>query len=226
MLSKKIALKTLANITEVTCGEEKSNIKYNFILESKISLVDKEMNIYANVLTLRPKFYINNKTSYRINVYIADNKSKVKAFPNGKKYQYDFFGFNDKTKLIFRPYDTMNNKEDFLESNPFALTDINIRTISMVDTNAIVHFFNIERHNEENSTIIEIKDANENTSQMLIVNKLSDAQVDVYQENNISSRIVVECNRKQIFTWHNHYTLKLLSLKTSYMKQSKKIKIE
>ena len=225
MLSKKIALKTLANITEVTCGEEKSEIKYNFILESKISLVDKEMNIYANVLTLRPKFYINNKTSYLFNVYIADNKSKVKAFPNGKKYQYDFFGFNDKTKLIFRPYDTMNNKEDFLESNPFALTDINIRTISMVDTNAIVHFFNIERHNEENSTIIEIKDANENTSQMLIVNKLSDAQVDVYQENNISSRIVVECNRKQIFTWHNHYTLKLLSLKTSYMKQSKKIKI-
>ena len=225
MLSKKIELKTLANITEVTCGEDKSQIKYNFILESKISLVDKEMNIYANVLTLRPKFYISNKTSYLFNVYIAEDKSKVKAFPNGKKYQYDFFGFSDKTKLILRPYDTMNNKEDFLESNPFAITDTNIRTISMVDTNAVVHFFNIERHNEENSSIIEIKDANENTSQMLIVNKLQDAQVDVYQENNISSRIVVECNRKQVFTWHNHYTLKLLSFKTNFMKQSKKIKI-
>ena len=224
ILSNKIELETLSNITDITIENKDQSTKYNFILESKISLVDKEMNIYSIILTLRPKYYILNKTQYMLNVLLQDAKQNVKSFPSGKMIQYDFFGYDEKTKVIFRPYALQSNAVDFCESNAFSIIDPNIRTISIVDLDCKVHFFNIERHNEETSTLIVVKPANENTSQITIENK-SDVDLEVNQENCISSRIKIEAKTKNVFTWHNHYTHKIISVKTATMSKGRLFRV-
>ena len=67
-----------------------------------------------------------------LNVLLQDAKQNVKSFPSGKMIQYDFFGYDEKTKVIFRPYALQSNAVDFCESNAFSIIDPNIRTISII----------------------------------------------------------------------------------------------
>ena len=123
--------------------------KYEFVVGSKLSLVDESLDIYCEIVTVSPKFILYNQLKFHSIVTVANRSEILRS--NEKKAFY-FYGKDSESKIMIRPLD-LEEKED--EDLPNTLKRLNSSKYSMLDSsvnqksNRTTTSFKYEEENKE-----------------------------------------------------------------------------
>ena len=174
------------------------NSYMEFIMQNKIYLLAKDLDLYCNIIEFVPRFIIYNKLKYRLIISCYKNKEILIMQPEQREAFY-FFGLGEKTELIM----TIHEKNiEWEYSYPFRINGENLTTIHILTSDkSQVKYINISSKLYETSTVLMITEADINTARIKIDNTSSNISLKVYQHGYKSNGLHLKPNSQTIFTW-------------------------
>ena len=203
-LSGAIALNSIGLLTNVSCSSYLSSTKYEFNLSSSLISLCDDINLYATMFTMHPKYVVVNKTEYPIHLALKDKLIPVEIY---RKQSYPLCC----NELIFKMR-LIENENEFKSgskwnwSRELKMDVINNATIQirgLVEKNNDKTYLNIEKKIGNFSTYIIIEKANESNAQFVIKNKSQYINVKIYQSDFDEGYELVIAKKSRIFSWSN-----------------------
>ena len=186
---------------------KKTNTFIEFIMQNKIYLLAKDLDLYCNIIEFVPRFIIYNKLKCKLIIMNKKSKDLFIMQPDGREPFY-FFAEGENVELSLN-IDEKNEKWEY--SYPFSIGNRNLTTVQLVDSNKTKKkFINISSKLFGISTVLIITEAKINTSRIRIDNYSSSISVKVYQHGSINDEVYLNPCTKSIFVWPNINSRKIL----------------
>ena len=199
------------NNNQININTEKDNDlkkKYvEFVMQNKIYLLAKDLDLYCNVIEFVPRYIIYNKLKYRLILSYNKNKEILIMQPEQREAFY-FFGMGIGTELLM----TIHEKNvEWEYSFPFSLDNRNLTTIQLVNADKTKRkFINISLKLFGISKVLVITEAKINSSRIKIDNYSSNISLKVYQQGFPNNEIYLNPCTQSIFAWHSIKDKKIL----------------
>jgi len=196
--------------------EIKNNNKlFEFVMSSELSLVAKDLEIYTNIITLRPKLIIFNKLNTPIYICSSDNTKQKDFICAEKQFPFYFFGRGSECLVCFKPHSNSNNKDDLSKkwfwSYSLNLLNVGVLTIRCITKdNSSNKFVNFEKKIEGPITYIIISETTYSNSKILVENNSKSISLKL-QEDNYNSEYI-NLNSKGFFAWSKSDSQRILKM--------------
>ena len=201
------------NQIKIKKPEDLKNKYIEFIMQNKIYLLAKDLDLYCNIIEFVPKYILYNKLKYRLILTCNKNKELLIMQPEQREPFY-FFGFGESVELIL----TIHEKNsDWDYSFPFTLENRNLITLQL--NNSIKtkkKFINISFKLYGISNVIIVTEAEINTSRININNYSSNISVRAYQDGFKNNGIFLNPGNEAIFAWPSAKHKKILRFNFFY----------
>ena len=192
---------------QINNNEDNKKTFIEFIMQNKIYLLAKDLDLYCNIIEFLPRFIIYNKLKCKLIIMHKKTKDLCIMQPDGREPFY-FFGEGENVELSLN-IDQKNEKWEY--SAPFSIGNRNLTTIQLVDSNNTKRkFINITSKLFGISTVLTFTEAKINTSRIRIDNYSSNISVKVYQHGSINNEVYLNPGTKSIFVWPNMNSKKIL----------------
>ena len=188
-------------------NEENKKLYIEFIMQNKIYLLAKDLDLYCNIIEFVPRFIIYNKLKYKLIIMNKKTKDLFIMQPDGREPFY-FFGQGEETELSLN-IDDKNTKWEY--SFPFSINNRNLTTVELIDSDKTKRkFINISTKLFGISTVLLITEAEINTARIRIDNYSSNISIKVYQHGSINDEVYLNPCSQTIFVWPNINNKKIL----------------
>ena len=203
LLSEPYSLNAVGISTMVECANKDK--VYEFVMQSELSLVAQDLEVYTTIITFSPRFIIYNKLAIPLVIKLKDNNPTLHLQVNDKK-PFFFFGNRPDNLLCFRPMEitekVFTSGSMWNYSSGVSLINNNLMTIQINSLNNKQRkFINMEKKLEGSSTFVIIKDTNYENCQFIIENSSKNISMRVYQENNECYSDYIDICSKSLFAW-------------------------
>ena len=212
-LSEPISLNTIGLITTIECKKNKELI-YEFIEDSHLSLVSKDLEIYTNIIRILPKFIIVNDLMVDIYICLSNgyfsNKTSPDLIKTKEKKPFNFYGFGSNSQIAFRPIEDDINKtyqsgSKWNWSSILNLVTSNYMTLQIPGINPLENkYINLEKKIIESVSYIVLSETNFKNCQFLIENKCTNKSFKIFQSSYESLSEFINSKSKKIFSWANY----------------------
>ena len=179
--------------------EEKNKNKYiEFIMQNKIYLLAKDLDLYCNIIEFVPRFILYNKLKYRLILSGNKNKDLIIMQPEQREAFY-FFGLGESGDLKMTIHD---KNEEWDYSHYFSIDNRNLTTVQLVNSKKTKKkFINISSKLFGISNVLVIMEAKINNSRVKIDNYSSSISLKVYQQGYINNEVYLNPCSQTIFAW-------------------------
>ena len=149
-----------------------------FVMQNKIYLLAKDIDLYCNIIEFLPRFIIHNKLKYKLIIASYKTKDLLILGSNGREAFY-FFGLGESEELIL----TIDEKDaGWNYSLPFSLESRNLTTVQLTNSSQTKKkYINISYKLYSISNVLTVTEAEKNTSRININNYSSNVSVKAYQ---------------------------------------------
>ena len=177
------------------------------VMQNKIYLLAKDLDLYCNIIEFVPRFIIYNKLKYRLILTCKKSKDLLIMQPEQREAFY-FFGFGESAELIMTIHEK-NQEWDY--SLPFMIENRNLTTIQLNNSDKTKRkFINISSKLFGISNVLTVTEAKINNSRIKIDNYSSSISVKVYQQGFINNEIYLSTCSQTIFSWPSIKERKIL----------------
>ena len=179
--------------------EEKNKDKFiEFVMQNKIYLLSKDLDLYCNIIEFVPRFILYNKLKHRLILSGNKNKDLLIMQPEQREAFY-FFGLGQSSELIM----TIHEKNmEWEYSYPFSIDSTNLTTVQLVNSDKTKKkFINISSKLFGISNVLVITEAQINNSRIKIDNYSSSISLKVYQQGFINNEVYLNPCSQTIFAW-------------------------
>ena len=226
-ISEPFSLDVIGTETIIKCYNTKPNENNNinnkkkyveFVMQNKIFLLAKDLDLYCNIIEFAPKFIIYNKLKDKLILSSKNNNNLLILQPQQREAFY-FFGDGENNEI----YMSINEKNiDWDYSYPFSLENQNLITIQLLNSDKTKRkFINISSKLFNISTILTFTEAKINTARVRIDNYSSNISMKVYQEGFQNNEIFLDPCTKSIFSWPSQKSKKILRFNFGFGELSK-----
>ena len=220
-------IKCKYKISDVNTNDKKNNNKNNnnqinintnnendlkkkyveFVMQNKIYLLAKDLDLYCNVIEFVPRYIIYNKLKYRLIISYSKSKELLIMQPEQREAFY-FFGMGEGTELLM----TIHEKNvEWEYSFPFSLDNRNLTTIQLVNADQTKRkFINISSKLFGISNVLVVTEAKINSSRIKIDNYSSNVSLKVYQQGFPNNEVYLNPGTQSIFAWYSIKDKKIL----------------
>ena len=219
--SNAIPINALSTNTIIEMVNKSTKKKIELIMETTLSLVAIDLDIYTNTITFLPRYILYNQLgNYRIDV-LLDNGNVVdkldKLYPNEKKQLY-YTTYHSRKNTnshysedvlrfllidVSDPSDKGRNIAQWERSTPYVINSGTLTTLFVKHKTRPNEkmYFNIEKQVDNLSTYLTIKPTTLTTSQIKIENYSSSVSIKTYQETFQTNAFYINCKCQSIFAW-------------------------
>ena len=218
-ISNKIPLNSIGLLTNIECINKKNRTysftsnsynkgqKYEFTLETKLTPIAKDLDIFTTLSIIHPKHIITNKTN--LPFYISYSEvSEPFLLETGKSLPLFLQSVSD-SNILFRPIEEQENYKSGSKWNwsyPVNLESNNLITLQIISIDSSSKekkYINIEKNIQDISTFFILTNTNINNCQILIDNNSKHISLKVHQADYEIGEENCDINSKKIFSWGN-----------------------
>ena len=199
--------------------EEESKKRYvEFVMQNKIFLLAKDLDLYCNIIEFAPKYIIYNKLKTKL-ILNEKNNDEMLIFQSGQREAFYFFEKGEKNEIIM----TIHDKNEVWEySNPITFENQNLITIQLLNRDKTKRkFINISSKLYNISTVLTFSDSKINNARVRINNYSSSISTKIYQEGYQNSELFLDPCSQSIFAWPNLKSRKILRFNFGFGELSK-----
>jgi vacuolar protein sorting-associated protein 13A/C len=211
--SEPIRLNAIGLSSSIECKNGKE-AKYEFIHDTHLSLVAKDLQIYTNIIRILPKFIIVNELKVPISICLNNdnysNNESPEVVKSKEKRPFHFFGMGTKSKTCFRPMEDDCEKKyqsgsKWMWSNFIDLEKSNYMTLQIPGINPQENkYINFEKKIIEGCFYIVLSETNYGNCQFFIENNCKYKSFKVFQNAYEYSAEFLNAETKRIFSWANY----------------------
>jgi hypothetical protein len=205
--------------TGVECRSSDNKLKFEFLMESHLSLVAQDLEIYTNIITIHPKFVIFNNLSIPLLIASEGLSTSPEMIQPGDKKPFYFSGLGTNTPVLFRPIDNSDTQKSYQSGSkwnwslPISLLNSGLMTVQISGINPIEKkYINMEKKILEFSTFVILSEANYYNSQFVIENYSRNVSVKIYQQGFDNSPEYANSKSKCLYAWSDYNGVKNLFL--------------
>ena len=189
-----------------------------FVMQNKIFLLSKDLDLYCNMIEFAPKYIIYNKLHNTLILGTKADEDMLVLQPNQREAFY-FFGKGEACEIIMTIHDK-NDNWDY--SFPFYIQDQNLITIQLLNGNKTKRkFINISTKLFNISKILTFSEAKINNARIRVDNYSSSVSMKVYQQGYQNSEIFLNPCSKSIFAWPSQKSKKIIRFNFGFGELSK-----
>jgi hypothetical protein len=199
--------------------EEDLKKKYvEFVMQNKIFLLSKDLDLYCNIIEFAPKYIIYNKLKSKL-ILSAKNNDEMHILQPGQREPFYFFGEGENNEILM----TINEKdEDWDYSFPFTYQNQNLITIQLLNNKRTKRkFINISSKLLNISTLLTFSEAKINNARVRIDNYSSSISMKVYQQGYQNRELFLDPCSKSIFAWPSQKSKKIIRFNFGFGELSK-----
>ena len=202
MISDKLNLNSVGISTLVQC--KKKDKIYEYIMDTYLSLVSKDLEIYTLIVTLSPRYIISNKLTESLLISIEGCETSSFEIKALDKSPFYYFGKGSKYPLIIKCYEIEEgivNDKVWRWSQGIS-NDINDLTIQICSrNNDKKKLINIDKKVEGSITFFIFSEATVENSQFVIENYSKKISIKAYQKNYRKFCQNINIRSKALFAW-------------------------
>jgi hypothetical protein len=189
-----------------------------FVMQNKIFLLSKDLDLYCNIIEFAPKYIIYNKLKNRL-ILSSKINNDMHIFQPGQREPFYFFGEGENNEI----YMTITEKgEDWDYSFPFTYGNQNLITIQLLNNKRTKRkFINISSKLLNISTLLTFSEAKINNARIRIDNYSSSISMKVYQQGYQNSELFLDPCSKSIFAWPSLKSKKIIRFSFGFGELSK-----
>ena len=200
-------------------NEDELKKKYvEFVMQNKIFLLAKDLDLYCNIIEFAPRYIIYNKLKTKL-ILSDKNNNEMLILQPGQREAFYFFGKGETNDI----YMTIHEKnEEWEYSYPFTLENQNLITIQLLNTHKTKRkFINISSKLFNISTLLTFSEAKINNARVRIDNYSSSISMKIYQQGYQNSELFLDPCSKSIFAWPSQKSKKILRFNFGFGELSK-----
>lgn len=197
--------------TGVECKSNDNKLKYEFLMESHLSLVAQDLEIYTNIITIHPKFVIFNNLSVPLLIASDGLSTSPEMIQPGEKKPFYFSGLGTNTPVLFRPIDNSDTQKSYHSGSkwnwslPISILNSGLMTVQISGINPIEKkYINMEKKILEFSTFVILSEANYYNSQFVIENYSRNVSVKIYQQGYDNCPEYANIKSKCLYAWSDY----------------------
>lgn len=197
--------------------KNKQGRKIEFFVESKLSLISPDLNIYSNILDISPRFIIYNKLDHEVLIGVLENSNEKEIINSKQRKPFYFFGYGSETNITFRVLEHSNNKyqsgSKWNWSSPVSLKNDRVFTFQIMSLDGSLRkFINIEKKIDLHSTFLILKETTHDDCQFLIENHCKTISLKLWQHTQEASGIFLNPKSTSIFSWIDFQNKKIFNV--------------
>ena len=201
--------------------KEEENLKkryVEFIMQNKIFLLAKDLDLYCNIIEFAPKYILYNKLQTKL-LLSGKKENQMHVLQPGQREAFYFFCEGEQYDLYMT---ILDKNEEWDYSLPFTIQNQNLMTIQLLNTKRTKRkFINISSKLFNISTLLTFTEAKINNARIRIDNYSSSISLKVYQEGYQNNEIFLDPCSKSIFAWPSQSSKKIIRFNFGFGELSK-----
>jgi len=209
---------TIVGINTILELKNKDGKKIEFFVQSNLSLLSPELNLYSNIFNISPRFIIYNKLDNEVLIGVLDNSSEREIINSKERKPFYFFGYGSDIKIIFRVLEQSNNSKyqsgsKWNWSCPVTLNSDRIYTFQIMSLDGTERkFINIEKKLDHYTTFLIMSESDFKNCHFVIENYCKLISIKMYQYAQEGSALYIKPVSKSMFSWIEIFNKNILNI--------------
>ncbi len=209
---------TIIGINTILELKNKEGKKIELLVQSNLSLLSPDLNLYSNIFNISPRFVIYNKLDYEVLLGVLENSTEKEIINSKQRMPFYFFGYGSDIKISFRVLEQSENNKyqsgsKWNWSSPVSLNSDRIFTFQIMSLDGMQRkFINIEKKLDTYCTFLILKETKQEDCQFLVENSCKKFSLKIYQYGQEASAIYMNPKTKSMFSWIDFSEKRYLSI--------------
>jgi hypothetical protein len=226
-ISQPVSITAIGVSSVISLKHKKDKDKVvDFVMDSKISLLTQNLDLYSNIITISPRFILYNEMTHPILVSLYNNRTETDLIRSLEKKAFYFFDRSSETPISIRlmEMETQDEKSNNMQSNssslnnistqksspkwnwsePILLTSDSLLTVSIGSKGLEKKYINLEKTLEGSSTFVTISETTYENCGFYIENYSSSVSMKIWQQGYENNASFLDVRSKTIFAWSNY----------------------